>query len=115
MPGHTISMSSYPAKLNSMDDFYVVSTGLAVSETTNDVINKTLFNYLKAETVPAGFRAMVANRLAEDGRHWTRTFEKHSSGTYNNQWVVLDYNKVNKTVDGVKLSNETLWILEELP
>ncbi|XP_003742442.1 putative phospholipase B-like 2 [Galendromus occidentalis] len=115
VPGHSISMSSYPGKLNSMDDFYVVSTGLAVSETTNNVFNKALFLDLGTETVPTGFRAMVANRLAKDGRHWTRTFEKHSSGTYNNQWVVLDYNKVELTAAGVTLANEAFWILEQLP
>lgn len=108
-------MSSYPGKLNSLDDFYVVSTGLVVSETTNDLMNNTLFAFIKPTTVPTGFRAMIANRLAKDGRHWTRTFEKHNSGTYNNQWIVIDYNKVNVSTDGIHLSNETFWMLEQLP
>lgn len=36
-------------------------------------------------------RAMVANRLASDGLTWTKLFKKHNSGTYNNQWLVINY------------------------
>lgn len=34
---------------------------------------------------------MVANRLASDGLAWTKLFTKHNSGTYNNQWLVINY------------------------
>lgn len=36
-------------------------------------------------------RAMVANRLASDGLAWAKLFKKHNSGTYNNQWLVINY------------------------
>jgi hypothetical protein len=38
---------------------------------------------------------MVSNRLATDGKEWTKIFEKFNSGTYNNQWMIIDYNKVS--------------------
>jgi hypothetical protein len=40
-------------------------------------------------------RVMVSNRLARSGKEWTKLFEKFNSGTYNNQWMVLDYNKAS--------------------
>lgn len=36
-------------------------------------------------------RAIVANQLARSGREWCQIFARHNSGTYNNQWLVLDY------------------------
>lgn len=39
-------------------------------------------------------RSIVANRLATDGTEWADIFSKFNSGTYNNQWMIVDYNKV---------------------
>lgn len=39
---------------------------------------------------------MVANRLATDGKSWSDIFQQYNSGTYNNQWMVVDYNKFKK-------------------
>ena len=57
-------------------------------------------------------RNIVANRLATDGDSWTDIFSKYNSGTYNNQWMVVDYNKFQP---GKPLSANTLWILEQIP
>ena len=92
-----------------------MSTGVAVSETTNMVYNKTLYKYLTPQSVPTDFRVMIANRLAQNGNHWVRTFEKHNSGLYNNQWIVIDYNKISTLSTGVKLSNGTFWMVEQIP
>lgn len=35
-------------------------------------------------------RTMVANRLTDDGYSWTQIFSKFNSGTYNNQFHILD-------------------------
>jgi hypothetical protein len=45
----------------------------------------------------------VANRLAVDGKSWTKIFRRHNSGTYNNQWMVVDYKRFlpNKVVKSV--------------
>ena len=37
---------------------------------------------------------MVANRLSRTGASWAQIFEVYNSGTYNNQWMVVDYEQV---------------------
>jgi hypothetical protein len=48
------------------------------------------------------------------GKQWSKLFAKRNSGTYNNQWMVLDYKKF---VPGKDLSDVKglLWVLEQLP
>lgn len=36
-------------------------------------------------------RTIVANRIGVDGKSWSDFFSMHNSGTYNNQWMVVDY------------------------
>ena len=64
-------------------------------------------------SVLEGVRATVANRLATTGEQWTELFRKRNSGTYNNQWMVVDY-KLFKPGMG-KLKPGLLWILEQIP
>ena len=115
IPGHTMSFSSYPGLIYSGDDFYLVSTGLAVTETTIGNSNKDLWKNVKPKgQLLEGVRTMVANRLARNGKHWSKIFGKRNSGTYNNQWMVVDYKKFKPGKDllGVK---GLLWVLEQLP
>ncbi|RZF39366.1 hypothetical protein LSTR_LSTR000887 [Laodelphax striatellus] len=113
IPGAEMSMSSYPGTLLSIDDFYLVSSGLAVTETTNSVHNKALFKGIGPEGIVwEGIRSMIANRLATDGETWHKIFSQFNSGTCNNQWMVFDYNKFKP---GEKLSEGSLWISEQMP
>ncbi|XP_050032313.2 putative phospholipase B-like 2 [Dermacentor andersoni] len=113
IPGHTITMSSYAGKLVSLDDFYLTSAGLAVTETSIENSNPDLWLLIDAEASPLTWvRAMVATRLATSGREWVDIFAKKNSGTYNNQWMVVDY-KLFKP--GTAIVNDTLWILEQMP
>ncbi|XP_037498951.1 putative phospholipase B-like 2 [Rhipicephalus sanguineus] len=113
IPGHTITMSSYPGKLVSSDDFYLTSAGLAVMETSIENSNPDLWLLLDPEAAPLTWvRAMVATRLATSGREWVDIFAKKNSGTYNNQWMIVDY-KLFKP--GSAIVNDTLWILEQMP
>ena len=58
-------------------------------------------------------RAVVANNLASSGQDWVNVFRRHNSGTYNNQWMVVDYKRF-KTGD-TELRPGLLWILEQIP
>jgi hypothetical protein len=109
IPGYRISMSSYAGNIFSLDDLYSVSSGLVVTETTLFVFNTTLFSSLNpTNQVFEGVRVMVSNRLARSGSDWVNIFKKFNSGTYNNQWMVVDYNKIGSNSD-------ILHVLEQLP
>ena len=63
VPAARIAFSSYPSCLFSMDDFYTLSSGLAVTETTIQNANASLWSFVQPSTVPEWARNMVANRL----------------------------------------------------
>lgn len=110
--GHTTTFSSYPGRIFSGDDFYLISSGLATTETTLGNENDDLYRAVKPQSVLAFIRNLVANRLAENGYEWTEIFSWYNSGTYNNQWMVLDYNKFTP---GKDLQDGLLHVLEQLP
>jgi hypothetical protein len=92
VPGRRIAFSSYPGNLFSTDDWYTTSAGLAVTETTIDNHNTTLWQHVLPTSVLTWLRTMVANRLAKTGPDWAAAFALHNSGTYNNEFHVVDYN-----------------------
>ncbi|XP_077509296.1 putative phospholipase B-like 2 [Amblyomma americanum] len=113
IPGHTVTMSSYAGKLVSLDDFYLTSAGLTVTETSIENSNPDLWLLLDPEAAPLTWvRAMVATRLARSGREWADIFAAKNSGTYNNQWMILDYKLFTP---GKPVLNNTLWLLEQMP
>ena len=108
VPGHTVTMSSYPATIASIDDFLTVSTGLVTTETTLYIYNSSLYQLLDPTSqLLEPVRVMAANRLARSGREWTEIMARHNGGTYNNQWMVIDYNKLG--TDG-SLAAGALWV-----
>ena len=60
-------------------------------------------------------RVVVANKLANSGKQWSQIFSKYNSGTYNNQWMVVDYKLFQKGTPQNLLKNDLLWIIEQLP
>ncbi|XP_050733452.1 putative phospholipase B-like 2 [Eriocheir sinensis] len=113
IPGHTVSFSSYPGILSSGDDYYILSSGLVSLETTIGNGNPALWKNVTATgELQEWIRTIVANRVAADGKSWSDFFSMHNSGTYNNQWMVVDY-KLFKP--GKAIRPNTLWVLEQLP
>lgn len=112
----TITFSSYPGALYSGDDFIMMQeTGLVVSETTNDIFNNSLYTLLQPTgSVLTWIRSMVASRMAVSAPQWTQLFALYNSGTYNNQYMVVDYKLVAAAV-GQPLPADTLWIVEQVP
>jgi hypothetical protein len=88
------SYSSYPGMVYSSDDLYVLDSGLVVLETTLTILNEQLYKKCAPEgSVLTYVRALVANMLASSAPEWVQIFSQHNSGTYNNQWMIVDYNK----------------------
>ncbi|XP_042591300.1 phospholipase B-like 1 isoform X3 [Cyprinus carpio] len=107
-----LSFSSYPGILSSLDDFYLLGTGLLVTQTTNDVFNSSLFSLVTPEALLAWQRVRVAHALACTGKQWAQIFSKHNSGTYNNQYMVLDLKRVSL---GKQIEDWSLTVVEQIP
>lgn len=58
-------------------------------------------------------RAKVANELAMDGVGWCKIFSRYNSGTYNNQWVIVDYKRFRPKAELPFFG--LLYVLEQLP
>jgi hypothetical protein len=107
-----LSFSSYPGELFSDDDFYITSSNMVVLETTNHIYNFTILQGLSPASVPSWQRVRAANLLASDGRSWVETFKRHNSGTYNNQYMVVDLKRFQPRK---QLQEGLLWVVEQLP
>ena len=116
VPGQEIAFSGYPGVIYSGDDFNVISpSGLAVMETTIGNSNKDLWKYVNPKgQILEGVRSTVANRLSHSGNRWTHIFSRYNSGTYNNQWMIIDYKRF-KPGKSLKRTKGLLWVLEQLP
>ena len=50
--------------------------------------------------------------IARNGSEYFEIIKKYNSGTYNNQYMVIDYNLFKP---GNALQDNTLWIIEQMP
>lgn len=57
-------------------------------------------------------RVLVANWLSSSGADWAQWIQEHNSGTYNNQYIVVDLNKFSP---GSELQPGLLTIVEQMP
>jgi hypothetical protein len=87
------SMTAYPGSLFSQQDWTLVSSGLVALSTTLPVLDNALFANLSTASVPGWIRFTVANRLAHNGSEWVALASHDNSGSYSNQWMLVDLNK----------------------
>ncbi|XP_062335377.1 phospholipase B-like 1 [Osmerus eperlanus] len=107
-----LSFSSYPGFLVSLDDFYLLGNGLMMTQTTNNVFNSSLFSQITPHSLLAWQRVRLAHALANTGEQWAKTFASYNSGTYNNQYMVLDRSRVKL---GHSLEDGALTVVEQIP
>ncbi|GAX74564.1 hypothetical protein CEUSTIGMA_g2013.t1 [Chlamydomonas eustigma] len=107
-----LSFSSYPGELLSDDDLYISDTGLVVVETTNHVFEASLLDCLSPYTLPSWHRVRAAFMIATSGQEWVKLFSNYNSGTYNNQYMVVDMNKFEPRK---QLNSGFLWVVEQIP
>jgi hypothetical protein len=109
------SHSSKPGVIYSKDDFYVLPTHhLVVMETTNGVMNEDLYAFVTPKSLLTWQRLPLCNAMAKNGKEWVDLIARYNSGTYANQWMVLDMKLFQKGV-GVLSSTDFLWITELAP
>lgn len=112
---YDVYFSSSPALLSSVDDFFTVSgySQLAVIETTNNLYNLKLLDIVTPKSVLSWTRAITSHQMAKNGADWVQQFAKYHSGTYTNQWMVVDFKLFQA---GAKAQPEGFFtIFEEVP
>lgn len=93
VPGSNIIFSGYPGVLASTDDFYKISgrhghlivAGVGIVNKNSDLWHQL---DLRSNVILSA-RAMAANRLAYNGRSWSRVMAK-DPGTGSKQWLISD-------------------------
>ena len=108
-----VVFSSYPGCLSSIDDFYYTDSNLVVMETTNSNLNDSLYDLIQPNSLLTWVRVILANRLAKSGEDWINIFIRENSGTYNNQFQVLDLTKID--LNKKDIQDKALMIIEQLP
>eukprot|EP00511_Aplanochytrium_stocchinoi_P002354 CAMPEP_0204838798 /NCGR_PEP_ID=MMETSP1346-20131115/31935_1 /ASSEMBLY_ACC=CAM_ASM_000771 /TAXON_ID=215587 /ORGANISM="Aplanochytrium stocchinoi, Strain GSBS06" /LENGTH=451 /DNA_ID=CAMNT_0051975051 /DNA_START=41 /DNA_END=1396 /DNA_ORIENTATION=+ len=107
-----LSFSSYPGFLESLDDFYQLESGIVWTQTSNGVLDQSVYDVVKPQSLLAWQRVRTASALAKDGEEWYNSFRRYFSGTYANQYIIVDMKLFEPKKD---LKNGTLWIVEEMP
>ena len=71
-----------------------MSYGLVTLGTTTENDNLELYKNIKPDKIVLEWiRVLVSNRLSKNGLQWAKMFAEFNSGTYNNQWMIVDYSK----------------------
>uniref|UniRef100_A0A0M3IS46 Phospholipase B-like n=1 Tax=Ascaris lumbricoides TaxID=6252 RepID=A0A0M3IS46_ASCLU len=107
------TVTSVVGTLASNEDFVLTSAKLAILETTISNYNESSFKFITPTSVLTWIRSQVAHRSANTAVSWAKTFARFDSGTYNNQWSIVDYKKFSphKPLPSTGL----LHVLEQLP
>lgn len=108
--------SSYPGCIASTDDFYMLDSGLAVVDTSLEVLTPSIYDRLPDlpanPRVPDFMHVMAVNRLAQTGLQWTNLFATLNTGTNIAQFIVVDYNRF---LPGQSIKDNTVRMLEQIP
>jgi len=100
--------SSYPGQIVSADDYYALENKMVVMETSDNIFNTKLYDHVQPQSLLSWQRTALANRMATTGGDWAHIFAEYNSGTYNNQWIIVDNRRLNQP-------NGLLWIVEQIP
>lgn len=87
-------------------------TGLVMVQTTNNVFNHTLYDLVTPHSLMAWQRVRVASQMARTGAEWAETVAAYNSGTYNNQYMVVDLSKFER---GKGVHEGLLVVVEQIP
>ena len=99
-----INYSSYPGVLFSGDDFYELDSKVVILQTTLSVINKFIYtNTIDIkEYIPEFMRLMIINYTSYTGKQWEENYKLYKNHMYITQWLVVDYNVLNRINEDTK-------------
>ena len=107
-----VVVSTRMGAIASSDDFWINDGGLMILETTNNNFNTSLYQRITEKSVLTWIRTLHAAWTSTGAKEWTEEFIRENSGTYNNQYVVVD---AKKFVPGQKPEKDLIWVIEQLP
>jgi len=81
-------------------------------ETSNGIYNDSLYKLVVPQSLLAWNRVRIANHMAHNGKEWFEIFKQYNSGTYNNQYDVVDFKLFTP---GQELPDNVLWVIEQIP
>ena len=76
-------------------------------------MNESLYDKTTPYALLTWVRVIVSNRLASSAEEWTNIFQKENSGTYNNQYIILDLNLID--LKNIIIPEKSLMIIEQIP
>jgi hypothetical protein len=101
-----VVVSTKMGALPSSEDFWMTDRGLLFLETTNGNYNNTLYERLTPESLLTWVRTLHAAWTTDSGGSWATEFLRLNSGTYNNQYVIVD---AKVFVPGVRPTRDFVW------
>ncbi len=119
----SMSFSSYAGYMSSLDDFYLMNSGLVMIQTSLSVLDKKRLAMQEKNGLLAWHRVRNANAIATTGPEWAELLGYQNSGTYNNEYMVLNLNKFRDFESGSGANNpepeplkdELLYLVEQIP
>ena len=77
-----LSLSFFFPQNKPKKDFYMMDSGLGMVQTSNGVMNHSLYDLITTSSLLAWQRVRVASAMASTGKEWWEAFKTHASGTY---------------------------------
>jgi len=108
-----MTYSSFPGSLPSGDDWYILDNNIVVTETTIVSDNASLYEWIHPDSVPYWIRINVANMVYQNQSQWAEVYFTQRSGTYNNQWLVVDFNNYWHAKNNISAAQNIIWMVEE--
>jgi hypothetical protein len=101
-----VIISTKMGALPSSEDFWMTDRGLLIFETTNVNFNYSLYDLLTTNSLLTWVRTLHAAWSSDSSPQWATEFLRENSGTYNNQYVVVD---AKLFTPGKQPGNDFIW------
>jgi hypothetical protein len=109
----TMAYTCMPGSIPSQNDYYTLDDHKFVAETSFGTDNTAVYEWIHYESVPYWIRIHVANLAFDTQQTWTDVFFNNRSGTYPNQWLVVDFSQYTQNKANLAAAQNIIWMVEE--